>query len=126
MPNLGNLSLYCQTNRKHYCQLFCVFVLHTGPLESVPDITDLLDKVAASANEKWKIVGLKFKISLQQLNSIDEKYKQAILCYAEVFQLWKNKGDPPFTWGTIIDVLKAPSVGEAQLATELQEWLRKQ
>ena len=107
-------------------QTVCVFVLRTGPLQSVPNIADLLDKVAARANEKWKIVGLKLKISLQQLNSIDEKYKQAILCYAEVFQLWQNKGDPSFTWSTIIAVLQAPSVGEAQLATELQEWLHTQ
>ena len=100
--------------------------MHTGPLQSVPDITDLLDRAAARACEKWKIIGLKLKISLQQLNSIEERYRQAILCYAEIFQLWKNKGDPSYTWGTIIAVLKAPSVGEAQLATELQEWLCKQ
>ena len=106
--------------------LFVFFVLCADPLQSAPEITDLLNMIAARANEKWKVIGLQLKLNLQQLNSIDEKYKQTILCYAEMFQVWKNKGDPPFTWDTIIDALKAPMVGEAQLATELQESLCKQ
>ena len=101
-------------------------MLCTDPFQSVPAISDLLNLVAARANEKWKLLGLQLKLSLQQLNSIEEKCKQAILCYAEIFQLWQNKGDPPFTWGTIINTLKAPSVGEAKLAAELQEMLHKQ
>ena len=96
------------------------------PFQSVPEITDLLNFVAARANEKWKILGLQLKINLQQLNSIEEKCKQTSLCYAEIFQLWKNNGDPPFTRGTIIRALKARVVGEYQLADELQEKFCKQ
>ena len=102
------------------------FLLCTDPLQSAPEITDLLNKVAARANEKWKILGLQLKLSFAELKSIHEEHKQASLCYAEMFQLWKNKHDPPFTWGTIFDALKAPIVDETRLATELQEWLCKQ
>ena len=118
---LPEQSLYMQLLSTVMC-----FVLCADPLQSAPEITDLLNMIAARANEKWKVVGLQLKLSLQLLNSIDEKYKQTVLCYAEMFQVWKNNGDPPFTWGTIIDALKAPIVGEAQLATELQESLCKQ
>ena len=38
--------------------------------------------------------------------------------------MWQRRGDPPFTWATIIEVLKTPTVGENQLAKELEEWLK--
>ena len=126
-PNLPTCqSNLCTCNYYSRATVSC-FVLYADPLQSAPEITDLLNLIAARAMQwKWKVVGLQLKISLQLLNSIDEKYKQTVLCYAEMFQVWKNNGDSPFTWGTIIDALKAPIVGEAQLATELQESLCKQ
>ena len=125
-PNLPTCQSNLCTCNYYSCATVLCFVLCADPLQSAPEITDLLNLIAARANEKWKVVGLQLKLSLQLLNSIDEKYKQTVLCYAEMFQVWKNNGDPPFTWGTIIDALKAPIVGEAQLATELQESLSKQ
>ena len=119
---LPDRSLYMQT----WSSTVLCFVLCTDLLQSAPKIKDLLNKVAARANEKWKSVGLQLDMELPELNTIEDRINQANLCYAEMFQLWKTKGDPPFTWGTIIDALKAPSVGETQLATELQDWLCKQ
>ena len=42
-----------------------------------------------------------------------------ILCFSEVFEKWRTKGSPPYTWGTIINALKAPIVEEVQLANKL-------
>lgn len=110
--------------------VLCFYMLCTDlckdPLQSAPKIKDLLNKVAAKAIDKWISLGLQLDMELPELNTIEDKHKEAIPRYAELFRLWKNKGDPPFTWGTIIDALNAPIVGEAKLATELQESLCKQ
>ena len=102
--------------------------MYADPLQSAPVIKVLHNKVAAKAPDKWKKLGTQLNIDYSELKSIEEKHKDAFDYYAEIFQLWKSKCDPhaPFTWGTIIDALNTPSVGEAQLATELQEWLLKQ
>ena len=100
--------------------------MYTDPLQSAPEIKDLHNKVASKALHKWKRLGTQLNIDYSKLTSIEEKHRDAFDCYAEIFQLWKNKGDPPFTWATIIDALKASSVEETELATELQELLCKQ
>ena len=100
------------------------FALYADPLQSAPEIKDLHNKVAARALHKWKRLGTQLNIDYLKLTSIEEKHKDAFDCYAELFQLWKSKGDPPFTWGTIIDALTAPSVEEIELATQLQDSLQ--
>ena len=44
----------------------------------------------------------------------------------DIFCEWKERGHPPYTWATIIDVLKSPEVDEAELAQELEQWLVRQ
>ena len=46
-----------------------------------------------------------------------------VLRLAEVFDVWKKNGSPPYTWTTIIDALRAPLVGQVQLAKEVEEWV---
>ena len=102
------------------------FCLVTGtPLERAPKLTELLDKVAAKTRDKWRMVGLQLNIEPNQLTAISRSHQDAMNCYREVFTLWENKCDPPFTWATIIDALRASSVGEDRLALELERWLRQ-
>ena len=63
--------------------MFChkIFVLHTDPLQSTPEITDLLNKVAARGNEKCNILGLQLQLSFAELKSIHEEHaSQSLLC----------------------------------------------
>ena len=76
--------------------------------------------MASRARDKWQLVGLQLNIRQDQLNAF--QHQDPIICYSEVFDLWKRKGDPPITWTTIIDVLRAPSVQEDKLAGEIEEW----
>ena len=92
------------------------------PLIRPPEYYTLLNKVAVGAvADKWKKIGLLLDIPIGQLNSVTTT--DPILCYAEIFNWWRKNGSPPYTWATIIDVLRAPIVGEVQLAHELEEWV---
>ena len=44
----------------------------------------------------------------------------------DIFCEWKERGHPPYTWATILDVLKSPEVDEVELAKELEQWLVRQ
>ena len=91
------------------------------PLNRPPEYYTLLNKVAVGAMDKWKKIGLALDIPIGQLNSITTT--DPILCYADIFNWWQRNGSPPYTWATIIDALRAPIVGEARLAHELEEWI---
>ena len=91
------------------------------PLNRPPEYYFLLNKLAVDAKDKWKEIGQALDIPVGQLNSIT--MTDPILCYVDVFNWWQRNGSPPYTWATIIDALRAPIVGEVQLAHELEEWL---
>ena len=103
---------------------FVGHVVHSS-LQAPPDLLDLLNKVAAEARDKLEPVAVQLGIKPDRICSIQiEKQGQPIPCYIQIFDIWKNKGSPPYTWGTIINALRASSVGKDQLANELQEWLQ--
>ena len=80
--------------------------------------------VADKASDKWEILGLQLDIEPHRLKSIKNQADKNVLRYAEIFEIWKRRGNPPFTWATIIDALRAPIVEELQLAHEVEEYLR--
>ena len=85
---------------------------------------DLLRRVASRAMDKWRIIGIELNLEQHQLRAISQSHHQdAIQCYIEVFSLWENKADPPFTWATIIDTLHSPIVEENALAQEIEDWI---
>ena len=91
------------------------------PLNRSPEYYPLLNKLAVGAVDKWKEIGQALDIPMGQLNSVTTT--DPILCYADVLNWWQRNGSPPYTWATIIDALRAPIVGEVQLAHELEEWI---
>ena len=85
---------------------------------------DLLNQVASKALDKFELIGLQLGIEPHQLNSLKTvNLGDPMKCYTEVFSLWENKAEPPFTWTTIINTLKAPMVAEVRLAQDLELWL---
>ena len=92
-----------------------------------PKLRDLQNKVAAKARDKWKQVAIQLDIEPDHIHSIEIKeHSNPIPCYSEIFDLWRKSKASPYTWGTIIDALRAPAVEEQQLASELEEWLQSQ
>ena len=109
--------MFCITSSNAAAQV----ELQLKPLNRPPEHYTLLNKVGVGAMDKWKKIGLALDIPVSQLNSITTT--DPILCYAEIFNWWQRNGSPPYTWATIIDVLRAPIVGEVQLAHELEKWV---
>ena len=94
-----------------------------NPLDKEPTSQDLLNRVASKATNKWDMVGLQLGIEEHQLDAISTEHREPIRCYSKVFTLWKNKTDPPYTWRTIVGVLRASIVGREDLAIEIETWL---
>ena len=84
-------------------------------------MNDFLTRVACQAMDKWEVFGLQLNIEPHQLNMIQKD--SPILYFAEVFDIWKRKSDPPFTWATIVKALMSPVVNENKLAKEIEDWL---
>ena len=89
-------------------------------------MNDFLNQVASKALNKWEEIGIQLGIKPHQLDAIKiVKLGDPMKCYMEVFSLWENKAEHPFTWATIIDALKAPMVGKVRLAQDIEMWLRR-
>ena len=60
------------------------------------------------------MIGLELDKEQHQLNTIT--HKDPIQCYSEVFSLWQNQANPPFTWNTItIEGLRSPTIKEKKM-----------
>ena len=93
------------------------------PLNTPPEYLDLLNKVATRVRHKWEEIGLQLSIERNHLKSIWITRQDHVRCFADVFDVWQKNSSPPYTWATMIDALRAPMVGEIQLARELEEWV---
>ena len=74
--------------------------------------------MASRALDRWDIIGLQLSIEEQELNTIE--HYAPIRRFSKLFDLWKNKGTPPFTWTTILDALRSPAVGANDLARDVE------
>ena len=69
-------------------------------------------------------MGLQFDLDNDKLTGISIKYPDDLESrFAEVFDLWRKNRAHPYTWATIIKILRTRAVGENQLADELEQWV---
>ena len=101
----------------HFCCLF-FYVLAIGI--SCPDLTDLMNDVAAEIPSKWRSVGIQLKLQRRTLDTIQHENAgmpdSNIHSFEQVFTEWKKQKTSPHTWETIINALRAPAVGEIEVA----------
>ena len=98
---------------------------HSELLNRPPALPDLMNSVAAKVACKWEAIGMLLHASISDLGRISREKDTILMRLAEVFDLWQKRGSPPYTWTTIINALRAPLVGEVQLAKEVEEWVMK-
>ena len=98
-------------------------------LDSEPSLQHLMEKVVAVIPSKYEMVGLQLGLTLAQLQAIRpqhqslEDYHRA---FGEIFNEWRKRGSPPYTWRTLTGVLRSASVGEVLLSDELTSWITQQ
>ncbi|KAL5499418.1 hypothetical protein EMCRGX_G010828 [Ephydatia muelleri] len=95
-------------------------------LDSEPSLPHLLDKVAAVIPSKYELIGLQLRLSLAELQVIGPRHptlEEHHRAFGEIFGVWRRHGSPPYTWRTLINVLRSPSVGEVLLSDELTFWI---
>ena len=54
--------------------------------------------------------------SIQRENAT--KPQACLESFEQVLSIWKRHGPKPYTWNTIVDVLKTPAVGQSALAAK--------
>ena len=113
----------CGRSCDHY-----LFHLCTDPvsLDSEPSLQHLMDKVAAVIPHKYELIGLQLRLSLAELQVIGPRrptLEEHHRAFDEMFGVWRRRGSLPYSWRTLIDVLKSPSVGEVLLSEQLTSWI---
>ena len=92
-------------------------------------MADLMNDVAAVIPAEWKAVGIHLGLSSDILDGIQSqnagKPKACQSSFEEVISVWKRLGPKPFTWRTIIDVLRTGTVGHTSLADKLESTYMK-
>ena len=105
-----------------------LFHLGTVPvsLDSEPSLPHLMEKVTAVIPHKYAMVGIQLGITTAELQAIRPQQQGLQNCYRafeDIFDVWRSRRSPPYTWGTLIRVLRSPSVDEVLLSDELTLWI---
>ena len=110
----------------------CFFIVlhykYNSNLESEPDLSDLMNKIAAKIPSKWKDIGLQLGLDQGVLDGIATiSLGDPNHCYINVFTRWKNQNSPThrYTWSTLVQALKKPAVREDRLADEIKNELTR-
>ena len=69
---------------------------------------------------KWYEIGLQLEVSVGTLNAIKKDYHTTSDCLRETLTTWLKTFSSP-AWSTMVDVLKSRTVGEVNLAVELEQ-----
>ena len=69
----------------------------------------------------WKNIAIQLGLNAADITRIEEEEGRKVVdCLREVFILWKRKVTWPYTWATMIAVLKSGSVAENRIANKLE------
>ena len=66
---------------------------------------------------KWYEIGLALALTPPELEEMRNKNEGLV----KVFQVWEEMATRPFTWFTLLSVLRSPDVNEYELADELSK-----
>ena len=79
-----------------------------------------MSDVAAAIPEKWKQFGVQLKIPPSTLEDIMfQNAGEGILSFEQVFKEWERQKTSPYTWETVINVLRTPGIAEYEMAARM-------
>ena len=88
-------------------------------MQSAPELSDLMNEVAAKIPQKWHAVGIQLGMEHDHLEFLSVSTPPGSRQFASVFTAWKNCMKKDHTWSVLIQALKTPAVNEPRLAQEL-------
>ena len=93
-------------------------------LDSEPQLTDLMDKIAAKVPDQWRNIGIGLGLTVPELNCLPRQGLTPMECFSHIFTTWKGRMTVSYSWKKIIQILKSPSVGQIRLAKDLTAELK--
>ncbi|CAI8020168.1 hypothetical protein GBAR_LOCUS12066 [Geodia barretti] len=87
---------------------------------SSPKMSDLANRVAAIIPGKWVQVAIQLEIGMGAIDAVRRDKRECFEQFTAILDIWERSSSPPFTWNTLVSVLKSPSVNENALARELE------
>ena len=80
-----------------------------------------MNDVAAKAPDQWKFFGTMLDIDAAVLYSFEGRHNaEPRACYLDVFTQWKAITTPPYTWATVVEILKSEAIGKHDLAAQIK------
>ena len=86
-----------------------------------------MNRVGAVISAKWRSFGRQLKLTENQLSSIDKDERGISQeCFSAVFTNWSRRRPSPYTWETVVKVLRSPELDEVAIANSIEKWLEEQ
>ena len=109
------------------CLCDCTGASRTAQLESVEDEgheccqVDFLNDVAAVMPSAWCRFGLCIGIDYGKLEAVGMKnHGDQLLCFAEVYSIWRKEQFKLVTWETVVEVLQKNMIKNMSLSYQLR------
>ena len=118
------------TVRTCMCASLCMYLLlpttllccscAAPPTASVPTLKDLSNRVAAVIPDKWIQVAIQLELDMSVIRTIRKEESSCFEQFVAVLEQWKKSSSLPYTWKSLVTVLRSRSVNESRLAHELE------
>ena len=92
-------------------------------LESPPAQREFYKLVISEIPASWHKFGVMLNIKLPILTKVEQEHKICEKCFLEVYSIWESETPCPFTWNSVIEVLK--DMKEKRLVKEVNKFLGK-
>ena len=94
-------------------------------ITSSPSIDELQRLVIAKISDQWFAVGIGLGLSVSELQALQQEHLHDVQkCFVHVVEKWRRRSDPPFTWNTLLNVLRSDALQEIALADTIEETLK--
>ena len=93
-------------------------------IDHPPTQTELIVVLVPRLSIKWHAIGLGLGLSPQQLEEVQDNRPDDIDgCLKDVLMLWEDNAtdDKPYTWATMLDVLRSKKIRGEEFADYLQQ-----
>lgn len=79
----------------------------------------LLCNEVAPHTSQVKQIAINLDIQPAEIDKIYRSEVNESDIFLKVFETWRSRGNPPFTWSTIVKALKSQNVNEQTLANDI-------